>query len=64
MQVYCQGNSNNLGGSKVTIEGGTFTNNEALEMGGAIVAWGSEDGNTNSMVVNVTGGVFANNKAE
>lgn len=62
--MYCQGNSNNLGGSKVTIEGGTFTNNEALEMGGAIVAWGSEDGNTTSMVVNVTGGVFANNKAE
>ena len=62
-QVYCDGNSDNSGGSNVTIAGGTFTDNEALEHGGAIVAWGSNDGEPTSMTVTVTGGVFANNKA-
>eukprot|EP00752_Nemacystus_decipiens_P006743 g6060.t1 len=62
--VYCDGNSNNMGGSNVTIEGGTFTDNVALEVGGAIVGWASNDGEPSSMVVNITGGFFANNKAE
>ncbi|CAN0375286.1 unnamed protein product, partial [Hapterophycus canaliculatus] len=45
-------------GSKVTIEGGTFRDNQALELGGAIVAWG------NPTVVNITGGLFSNNTAK
>lgn len=56
-QVYCSGNNNDLGGSHVSISGGTFSNNEASEVGGAVVAWGAPT------VVNVTGGLFANNTA-
>lgn len=56
-QVYCSGNSFDLNGSVVSIAGGTFTDNEALELGGAVVAWGE------FTVVTITGGVFANNTA-
>lgn len=44
-----------MGGSAVTIEGGTFVNNEAFELGGGIVAWGP------TTVVTVKGGIFRNN---
>lgn len=57
-QVYCSGDSFGLGGSKVFIEGGTFVDNEALELGGAIVAWGLPT------VVTITGGLFENNTAK
>eukprot|EP00752_Nemacystus_decipiens_P008148 g7287.t1 len=56
--VYCSGDSFDLGGSKVTIEGGTFRNNQALELGGAIVAWGTPT------VVTITGGLFSNNTSK
>lgn len=42
----------------VNIEGGEFINNTALEVGGAISAWGD------ITVVNITGGVFRNNTAK
>lgn len=42
----------------VTIEGGTFSDNEALELGGAFVAWGAPT------VVTVNGGLFSNNTAK
>lgn len=58
LQVYCSGDSFDLGGSKVTVEGGTFTNNQALELGGAVVAWGAPT------VVTITGGLFSNNTAK
>lgn len=61
--MYCDGDSEN-GGSNVTIEGGTFTDNRALEMGGATVAWGNNHAESSSMLVNVKGGVFVNNTAE
>ena len=57
-QVYCSGDSNDAGGSKVTIAGGTFRNNSALELGGGIVAWGTPT------VVTITGGEFINNSAK
>lgn len=57
-QVYCAGESSGLGGAKVTIEGGTFSNNQALELGGAVSAWGSVT------VVIITGGVFKDNTAK
>lgn len=41
----------------VSISGGTFSNNEAKELGGAVVAWGE------TTLVNITGGVFVNNTA-
>lgn len=52
-KVYCEG-----GVSAVSIEGGTFRDNSALEVGGAIVAWGG------STVVNIAGGEFINNTAK
>lgn len=61
--VYCSGDNNELGGSKVTIEGGTFSNNQAWELGGAIVAWGTTSGGLTPTVVNITGGSFSNNTA-
>lgn len=42
----------------VTIEGGTFANNTALELGGALVAWGP------TTVVTVKGGTFRNNSGK
>ena len=42
----------------MTIEGGTFRNNSALELGGAVVAWGT------TTVVTITGGEFINNTAK
>lgn len=39
----------------MTISGGSFVHNEALELGGGIMAWGT--------VVNITGGHFENNTA-
>eukprot|EP00752_Nemacystus_decipiens_P008150 g7289.t1 len=62
--VYCSGDSYNRGGSKVTIEGGTFSNNRALELGGAIVAWGTTSGGPTPTVVTITGGLFRNNTAK
>lgn len=58
LQAYCSGDSFGMGGSAVTIEGGTFINNEALEVGGALVAWGT------TTVVTVKGGLFRNNSAK
>lgn len=51
--MYCEG-----GVSAITIEGGTFRDNTALEVGGAIVAWGA------TTVVMITGGHFSNNIAK
>lgn len=42
----------------VNIEGGTFSDNTALEHGGALVAWGT------GTVLTVTGGLFRSNTAE
>ena len=36
-QMYCSEDSNDAGGSRVRIECKMFTNNSALELGGAIV---------------------------
>ncbi len=47
-----------MGGSAVTIEGGTFSDNRALELGGAFVAWGEPT------VLTITGGSFSNNTAK
>lgn len=42
----------------VTIEGGTFINNKAFEVGGVISAWGD------TTVVTIRGGVFRSNSAK
>ncbi|CAM9217775.1 unnamed protein product, partial [Laminaria digitata] len=55
--IYCSG-ANGGGGSKLNVEGGVFVNNTALELGGAITAWGD------TTVVNITGGLFTNNTAK
>lgn len=57
--MYCSGGKaeENLTGSAVTISGGTFEDNKANELGGAISAWGS------TTVVVITGGLFNNNTA-
>lgn len=57
LKVYSEGDDVAEGGGQVLIEGGSFINNEALELGGAIVAWGADS------VVTITGGVFENNTA-
>eukprot|EP00903_Cladosiphon_okamuranus_P012164 g11411.t1 len=62
--VYCSGDSFGLGSSKVTIEGGVFRDNQALELGGAIVAWGTTDNGPTPTVVTITGGLFTNNTAK
>ena len=48
----------------MTIEGGVFRNNSALELGGAIVAWGTTSGGLDPTVVTITGGEFYNNTAK
>lgn len=58
IKVYCSGTLADSGSSEVTIEGGTFSNNEALELGGAIAAWGAPT------VVTIAGGVFRDNAAK
>ncbi|CAN0537054.1 unnamed protein product, partial [Laminaria digitata] len=45
------------GVSDVSIEGGTFRNNTALEGGGAISFWGPD------VLVTITGRTFDNNNA-
>lgn len=57
-QVYCSGDSADLGGSQVTINGGIFRSNTAEELGGVLVAWGS------TTVVTITGGSFSENRAK
>lgn len=57
-QIYCSGDDSGLRGSQMTIEGGVFSNNEALEVGGAVSAWGQ------STVVTIVGGTFEGNKAK
>lgn len=52
-KLYINGNE----ASDISIEGGTFRNNKALEMGGAIALWGE------STLAKVTGGTFENNRA-
>lgn len=52
-KLYCNGNE----ASNISIEGGTFRNNKALESGGAIALWGAPT------LVTITGGTFENNKA-
>ncbi|CAN0013328.1 unnamed protein product, partial [Ectocarpus sp. 6 AP-2014] len=54
----CIWDSFDLGGSQVTVEGGRFTDNRALELGGAFVAWGTPT------VLTITGGFFSNNTAK
>lgn len=53
IKLYCSGN----GVSTMTIEGGTFRNNTALESGGAIAIWGDD------VLLTITGGSFENNTA-
>lgn len=59
MQVYCSGEDDDKGynGSAVTISGGVYSDNEAKELGGAVVAWGK------TTLVTITGGEFFNNTA-
>lgn len=52
-KLYVNGNEP----SNISIEGGTFRNNKALESGGAIALWGAPG------LVTVTGGLFENNQA-
>ena len=52
-QLYCNGNEE----SDISISGGTFRNNRAYGMGGAIAAWGTP------ALVRITGGTFENNHA-
>lgn len=52
-QLYLNGNE----AFDISIEGGTFRNNLALESGAAIAVWGAPS------LVRITGGTFENNKA-
>ncbi|CAN0577625.1 unnamed protein product, partial [Laminaria digitata] len=45
------------GVSDISIEGGTFRDNTALEAGGAIAVWGDP------VLLTITRGTFANNTA-
>ena len=54
VQVYCAGPLETLDSSKVTITGGTFDSNKALELGGALHA-------TKTSVITIKGGNFKNN---
>ena len=51
-QIFCDGKGEP---STLTIEGGTFSNNSALDAGGVIAARGSHT------LVEITGGTFSNN---
>lgn len=62
--MYCSGDFLGFGSAKCAITGGTFTNNQALELGGAVVAWGTTTGGPTPTVVNITGGLFSNNTAK
>lgn len=53
IKLYVNGNE----ASEISIEGGTFRNNLALESGGAIALWGAPS------LVTITGGTFENNRA-
>ncbi|CAN0546050.1 unnamed protein product, partial [Ectocarpus sp. 12 AP-2014] len=57
IKIYCSGDTTGLGGSFVAIEGGTFSENQGLTMGGVITASGYPT------VVTIKGGVFRNNSA-
>lgn len=52
-QLYCSGK----GVSDISIEGGTFRGNRALEAGGAISIYGE------NVLMTITGGTFENNVA-
>ena len=54
VQVYCGGPLRGLDGGRVTITGGTFDSNKALELGGAIYVFGTN-------VITIKGGNFKNN---
>lgn len=56
-KLYCAGETNGNGGSSASIAGGTFTENEALLMGGVASVAGSPT------VLTITGGLFRNNSA-
>lgn len=58
IKIYCSGDTTGLGGSFVAIEGGTFSENQGLTMGGVITASGYPT------VVTIKGGVFRNNSAK
>lgn len=62
--MYCSGDFFGFGSSHCAITGGTFADNIALELGGALVAWGTTTGGLTPTVVNITGGVFSNNTAK
>eukprot|EP00903_Cladosiphon_okamuranus_P020453 g18773.t1 len=62
--MYCSGDSFGFGGANCTITGGSFTDNRALEIGGAVVAWGTTSGGLTPTVVTITGGLFSNNTAK
>lgn len=57
LSVFCLQKISSSDPSTLTIGGGTFMNNTALELGGAIYAWGRLSN------VHITGGVFSNNTA-
>lgn len=48
----------------MTIAGGTFGNNRALELGGAIVVWGTTTGGGTPTVITITEESFSNNTAK
>lgn len=52
-QLYVNGGKE----SSISIAGGTFRNNKAHEMGGAIAVWGAP------ALVTISGGTFDNNEA-
>lgn len=52
-KLYCSGN----GASIISIEGGIFRNNQALDSGGALSLWGEKPKLT------ITGGTFEGNRA-
>ena len=57
-QVYYVGLRNDGGGSRVTIDGGTFNNNGVLCLGDTMLAWGT------STIITTSKGKLMNNISE
>lgn len=55
LQIYCSGVRDDLPGSELTISGGVFRKNKALELGGVLMAYGT--------TVTILGGLFEENIA-
>jgi len=57
IQMFCAGDEESLGGSKLTVEGGIISENEAFVRGGAIATGAAS-------YLNISGGLFRNNFAK